>query len=288
MKKLVLIIITTLLTIFGCSTESKNNKGYLVIIGGGNRPDYLTQKMIELAGGNDTKFAVIPMASSVPIKSARRQKEDLQRLGVKNIEIILCDSIAANSDSVMNKMKGVKAVYFTGGDQARLTKALLGTKLIKKIETIYNEGGLVGGTSAGAAVMGKIMITGDELLSSDSSRNFIEIKKGNIKNTEGFGFVTLAVIDQHFIIRKRHNRLMTIILENPQLLGIGIDESTSIIVKPDDTFEVLGEREVIVYDASESKDINVNPLGLISGSNMKMHILSSGKVFDIKNKKLLK
>ena len=273
MRKIFLIVIIILLTLSGCTNKTINTKGHLVIIGGGNRPDYLTKKMIELAGGNNTKFAVIPMASSVPMESALYQKEDLVRLGVKNIEIILCDSATANTDSILNKMNGVEAVYFTGGDQALLTKALLGTKLIEKIKEVYNNGGLVGGTSAGAAVMSKIMITGDELLSSDSTRSFYEIKKGNIKNTEGFGFVTSAIIDQHFIKRKRNNRLLTMVLENPHLLGIGIDESTAIVVKPDDTFEVLGEREVIIYDASESKDISVNPLGLISGSNMKMHIL---------------
>ena len=140
----------------------------------------------------ETKFAVIPMASSVPLESALYQKEDLMRLGVKNIEIIICDSTAGNSDSVLNKIKGVKAVYFTGGDQAYLTKALLGTKLLEEIKQIYYDGGMIGGTSAGAAVMSKIMITGDELKNTDSSRSFIEIKEGNIKTTEGFGFVTFS------------------------------------------------------------------------------------------------
>ena len=287
MRKIFLLLFSILLTVTVDSVGSQKFKGYLVIIGGGKRPDYITNKMIELAGGNEAKFAVIPMASSAPMESALDQKEDLERLGVKNIEIILCDSTSANSVSVLNKIKGVNAVYFTGGDQALLTKALLGTKLLMEIKNIYNNGGVIGGTSAGAAVMSKIMITGDELLNSDSTRSFIEIRKGNIKTTEGFGFVTSAVIDQHFIRRKRHNRLITIILENPELLGIGIDESTSILVKPDNTFEVLGEREVIVYDASESKDINVNPLGLLSASNMKMHILISGNKFDLKNKRII-
>ncbi len=162
-----------------------------------------------------------------------------------------------------------------------------GTKLLEEIRNIYFNGGVIAGTSAGAAVMSKIMITGEELINSDSSRSFIEIMKGNIQTTEGFGFVTSAIIDQHFIIRKRHNRLISVVLENPELLGIGIDESTSILVKPDNTFEVLGEREVIIFDASESEDINVNSLGLISASNMKMHILNSGKKFDLKTKKII-
>lgn len=287
MKKIFTLLFTILLTILGNSFGNQKSKGYLVIIGGGERPDYITEKMIELAGGYETKFAVIPMASSVPMESALDQKQDLERIGIKNIEIIICDNITANSDSILNKISGVNAVYFTGGDQAFLTKALLGTKLLDEIKNIYNNGGVIGGTSAGAAVMSKIMITGDELLNKDTTSSFIEIKKGNIQTTEGFGFVTSAIIDQHFIRRKRHNRLLTIVLENPELIGIGIDESTSILVKPDDTFEVLGEREVIIYDATESKDIEVNPIGLISASNMKLHILNSGKKFDLKTKRLI-
>ena len=278
-----IIVQLTTGNIFG----NQNTKGYLVIIGGGDRPDYITQKIIELAGGKDSKIAVIPMASSVPLESANYQKEDLERLGVKNIEVIICDSSSGNADSTLAKIKGVRAVYFTGGDQAFLTKALLGTKLLAEIKKIYYNGGVIGGTSAGAAVMSKIMITGDELKNSDTSRSFIEIKNGNIKTTEGFAFVTSAIIDQHFIIRKRHNRLITVVLENPNLIGIGIDESTAIIVSPDNTFEVLGEREVILYDATEVKDININKLGLISASNIKMHILNSGKKFDLNNNTLL-
>lgn len=287
MKKIFILLFSIMLIVTVESHGSQKSKGNLVIIGGGKRPDYITNKMIELAGGKHVKFAVIPMASSAPMESALDQKEDLERLGVKNIEIILCDSTEANSPAVLNQIKEVNAVYFTGGDQARLTEALLGTKLLEEIKNIYNKGGIIGGTSAGAAIMSKIMITGDELLNSDSTHSFIEIKKGNIKTTEGFGFVTSAVIDQHFIRRKRHNRLITIILENPELLGVGIDESTSIIVNSDDTFEVLGEREVIIYDASESKNITTNPLGLLSASDMQMHILISGNKFDLKNKKII-
>ncbi|MBI9060319.1 MAG: cyanophycinase [Labilibaculum sp.] len=288
MKKSSIIVFSLFLIISSIYAGGAKDKGYLVIIGGGERPDYVTNKMVELAGDKDSKIVVIPMASSVPMESAIDQKDDLNSLGYKNIEIILCNNKEANSDSVLSKIKGANLVYFTGGDQALLTKALLDTKLLEKIKEVYYNGGVIGGTSAGAAVMSKIMITGNELLNPDSNRTFTEIKKGNIQTTEGFGFVASAIIDQHFIRRKRHNRLLSVVLENPKLLGIGIDESTSIIVKPDDSFEVLGERGVIVYDASDSKDISLNPSGLLSASDMKMHILNSGKKFDLKNKRLIK
>ena len=157
-------------------------------------------------------------------------------MAAKNIDFIYCDNITADVDSNLLKMENVKAVFFSGGDQARLTDALLGTKLLDKIKKVYDDGGVVGGTSAGAAIMSEVMITGDELINKDKEDFFIVIQKGNIKTTEGFGFVKTAIIDQHFVIRKRLNRLISVVLEYPNLLGIGIDESTAIIVNPDSTF----------------------------------------------------
>ncbi len=98
MRKLFLLLLIILSLFSGNLLGNQNSKGFLVIIGGGNKPDYLLKEMINLAGGMDAKFAIIPMASSVPMESAKNQKEDLERLGVKNLEIIICDSLEANSD----------------------------------------------------------------------------------------------------------------------------------------------------------------------------------------------
>ena len=128
------------------------------------------------------------------------------------------------------------------------------------------------------------MITGNELVNKDSSEIFNMIEKGNVETKEGFGFVTKAVIDQHFIKRKRNDRLINVILEHPDLLGIGIDESTAILVNPDETFEVLGESEVIIYDASGS-DIKTNDKRKYSADNIKMNILFAGEKFDMNKRK---
>jgi cyanophycinase len=159
---------------------------------------------------------------------------------------------------------------------------------LERIKTIYRERGIISGTSAGAAVMSKIMITGDEIIQPDSNDSFTTIMKGNIATTQGFGFVTSAIIDQHFIYRKRHNRLLSLVLENPEILGIGIDESTAILVSPDLTFTVIGEYQVIVYDASESNDISTSDKGFFSSSNIKMHILKHGDKFNLITKEKIK
>jgi cyanophycinase len=264
-------------------------KGNLYIIGGGERPSYMVKKIIELAGGPEkAKIVVIPNASSVPLESALWQRYDFEKGGARNVHFLLFDRSTADTDSNLAILDGATGIYFSGGDQAFLTRDLLGTKLMEKIRTVYANGGVIAGTSAGAAVMSKIMITGNELINKDSTRAFIDIMKGNIENVEGFGFITKAIIDQHFIKRRREHRLFTVVMENPQLLGIGIDESTAIWVKPDDTFEVTGENTILILDASNSRDISTDARGNLSGSGMKMHILKAGQKFDMNKKSLMR
>jgi cyanophycinase len=263
------------------------DKGHLVIIGGGRRDKYLMERFIELAGGKNSKIIVIPMASSVPIETANYQVEELKKLGCPNADYIYCARQDADNDSTLTKLDGVSGVFFSGGDQSNLTKELLGTKLLEKIKIIYKEGGVIGGTSAGAAVMSKVMITGDELINKDSTNIFSLIKKGNVKLAEGFGFIQSAIIDQHFITRKRLTRLIEVVLENPELLGIGIDESTAIIINPDDTFDVLGENTVMVLNAKNSINIKTDKNDNLSADDIRMHLLKSGDKYDLKNNKII-
>lgn len=288
MKLKILSLIIFLVLSTNVSSENNNfPRGHLFIIGGGERPEYMMKKFIELAGGLDKKFIIIPMASSVPIETASEQKIQFQNLGVKNVDYVFCDSTTADIDSNLNKLNGVSGVFFSGGDQSRLTKALLGTKFLDYIKRIYNEGGVVGGTSAGAAIMSEVMITGNELINKDSSLYFYTIQKGNVETKQGFGFLKNAIIDQHFIIRKRLNRLFSVILEHPNILGIGIDEATAIIVKPNGTFDVFGDRTVFVIDPKETNNIEINSDNLFSANDLKIHILRSGQTYDIINRKII-
>ena len=183
--------------------------------------------------------------------------------------------------SNIEKLKGVTGIFFGGGDQSKLTDIFFKTDFLKKIKQIYTDGGVIGGTSAGTAVMSKIMITGNELINKDPEEIYIFIKKNNIETKEGFGFINNAIIDQHFVKRKRHNRLISIVLENPELPGIGIDEETAIIVNPDNTFEVIGENSVIVYDASSVKSIKLDKNGNLGADNIKLQILVQGDKYNL-------
>ncbi len=278
MKKFLLVFI-----IIFTANDFAHAQGSIFIIGGGKRPDYLMQKFVELTGGEKSKIVIFPMASSEPKETAEYQIEQFKKLGCENLDYIICDQNSADSDSNFQKMKNVKGIFFSGGDQNRLTEALLGTKLLERIKKIYENGGAIGGTSAGAAVMSKIMITGDELLNSDSSEAFSIIQKENIKTAEGFGFVDEIIVDQHFVKRKRHNRLISLVLENPQYVGIGIDESTALIVYPENNFEVLGETYVMVFDARAAREIKTGKNGIFGAQNIKTGIYISGDKFQIIN-----
>ena len=288
MKKNISILTVFCSVLLSINSIAQNGKGHLFIIGGGNRPDYMVEKIIELAGGKDAKIIIIPMASGEPVKTAEYQKKQLENLGAANVDYILCNNETADSPEMIKKLEGTTGIFFSGGDQSRLTEALNGTKFLESIRRIYYEGGVISGTSAGAAVMSKIMITGDELINKDSTDSFFTIQKGNIKTVEGFGFITDAIIDQHFVIRKRLNRLISVVLEHPELPGIGIDESTAILVNPDNTFQVIGERQVIIFDATNASGIRTNDSCLLSAKNMKMHILISGDKYDLTNKHVIK
>ena len=262
-------------------------KGKLFIIGGGTVSGYMIDKYVELAGGKNSNFLIVPMASGVPQQSASSFIKKLETAGCLKAEYLLCNKESADADSNLMKLKNVTGIYFTGGDQSRLIAALTGTKLLEGIRNIYKNGGVIGGSSAGAAVMSGMMLTGNELVNKDTVNAFNLIVKGNVQTVDGFGFINNAIVDQHFIKRKRMNRLLTLVLENPKLVGIGIDESTAIIVNPDDTFEVIGESLVTVFDASKVKDIGEDKNNHISASDIRMHLLRDGDAYNIKSQAVI-
>lgn len=284
MKRIKLILFTILIS----TIIFAQSKGHLVIIGGGSIPENIIEKYVELTGGIDSKILIIPLASGVPVESANSFAKRLRNAGCSNIEFVFGDNTTIDSDSNLLKLENVKGVYFTGGDQSRLTKALLGSKLLERIKEIYYKGGVIGGTSAGAAVMSSVMITGEELINKDTVNVFNSITKGNIKTAEGFGFIKNAIVDQHFLKRKRTNRLISIVLARPNLIGIGIDESTAIIASPDNTFEVLGESLVTVFDARNSTHISTDKSGHQSAKNIKMSLLKSGDKYSFSTKSELR
>jgi len=255
-------------------------KGHLFIVGGGDRDEPLMRRFVELAKGFGTgRIVVFTMASGVPLEVGPELVAEFRKYGVQDVvyyQLTRDEAMKAASAKILD---GVSAIWFSGGDQARLTAALLDTPIHTRMREFYAAGGLLGGTSAGAAVMSEVMITGDEKRTTDEDLNWQTVEADNVVRVRGFGFVKNVIIDQHFLIRRRQNRLISLVLENPALLGAGIDESTAILVRPDGKWEVLGESQVYVVDARKAvvSKASSNKLG---AHGLRLHLLLPGDVFD--------
>jgi cyanophycinase len=257
-------------------------RGTLFIIGGGTRTPEMIARFVELAGGPGTaSILVLPMASSTPETVGVRQAEGFRRAGAARAESMVFDRTAAALESTVRRLQGFTGVFFSGGDQSRLTAALAGTPVLERLHAMYREGAVIGGTSAGAAVMSAVMITGGESLNRDTANAFSLIRRDNVETAPGFGFIETAVIDQHFVRRKRHNRLLSVVLERPHLLGIGIDEATAVVVTRGAAFDVLGGGSVIVFDAAGARDVAADENGNLAAAEIRTHILVNGDSYDL-------
>jgi cyanophycinase len=245
-------------------------------------------QFVELAGGaHSAKLIVIPNASGDPSASGRDMVEEFKALGASQARCVYMTRAEASRPESAQTLSGATGVYFTGGDQVPLARDLVGTPMHDKLKALYFGGAVMGGTSAGAAVMSEIMITGEEHANSDTNNPFGRIQQDNVVTSAGFGFITRAIIDQHFVRRKRHNRLISLMLEHPTLLGIGIDESTAIVVSPKDLLEVVGAGPVIVYDPTRTRGLHSDENGNLAATDLVMHILLKGDRYDLARRKVL-
>lgn len=221
--------------------------GKLFIIGGGERPSSMVERIIKESGLDQGGYAVIlPMSSSEPDTAVFYTKIQFEALGYKNLYGVHCTKEQANDAGKVDSVLHAKLIYITGGDQSRFMDVVAGSALEKAIHEAYKNGSMIAGTSAGAAVMSEIMITGNSLKNPEYSSTFKTIEADNIETRAGLGMIKQAVIDQHFVQRSRHNRLISAVIEYPKMKGIGIDESTAILVKGNEA-EVVGLSQVLVY-----------------------------------------
>ena len=255
-------------------------KGHLLIVGGGRQPAALVERFVELAGGaGRARIAVIPTASGAPERSGQGKVDELREYGAQAFSLHL-DRAQAESDSAALLLEGVTGVWFTGGDQTRLPPVLAGTRVLDAIRARYSEGAVIGGTSAGAAIMSDSMLTGEQILAGEDTigyhgDEFSRVARGAIRVVAGFGFLDDAIVDQHFLERERHNRLLSVVLERPSLIGVGISESTAIEVSPDGGWTVLGAGSVLIFDARRAT-ITPPQGSLLGAVNVLTHLLPSG------------
>lgn len=263
-------------------TAAGETRGHLVIIGGGERTEEIMKRFVDLAGGPEkARIIVIPLASGNAREAGESAVAEFTALGVNTVSSLLFSREEAAGGDVTGKLSGATGIYFTGGDQVRITRVIVGTPVHQALLQRYRDGAVIGGTSAGAAIMSKVMITGDELINKDTNNIFTSIMKRNVQTVEGLGFLDNVIVDQHFVRRKRLNRLISVVLEHPELPGIGIDESTAVVVNPDGTFNVLGEGTVVVFDARGASGIQSDSRGNLAARDVRMHVFRSGERFDL-------
>ena len=270
------------------SLVAAQGRGSLYIVGGGPQPPALVQEFVDLAGGRGkANIVVFAMASVNGEKGGEEKAEQLRGLGATARNVWITREQAA-TDSVAKLLDGATGIWFGGGDQNRLAEVIKGTATERAIHRRYAAGAVIGGTSAGAAVMSALMITGDERapggLRPDSTLSYGTIARSNVVVDSGFALIGNAVIDQHFLRRKRHNRLVSLVLERAPHLGAGIDESTALVVRPDGTWGVSGASVVVIYDARRAK-ITGEATATLGAGGITMHVLPAGSRFDPKSGK---
>jgi cyanophycinase len=255
-------------------------RGHLVAIGGGPRPASVMALVACLAGGPQGKVLVFPQASE-RAETGPELEAELKALGVGHVLVVSVDRAGADSDAALQLTEGATGLFFSGGDQTRLMAVLRGTRLARRLGELYRDGSLVAGTSAGAAVMSRVMITGDERRPFSSEEAWQTIEADNIVTGDGLAFIDDAIIDQHFVRRRRHNRLLSLVLERPALVGLAVDEATAVWVRPDRTFEVVGDGPVIVIDAGGARVARDREGHGLRGSDLRVHVLRAGARYDL-------
>ncbi len=263
--------------------ESTKERGQLVIIGGAEDKEEdceILREFVRCAGGTQAKIAVLTAATSEPRESGEDYTRVFERLGVEDVRVV--NTIHREDADDPEKLKIIEeatGVFFTGGDQANIIEYIKGIKLDTLLHQRNREGMVIGGTSAGAAIMPDFMIVEGD---SETNPRLDAIEMGS-----GMGFLHSVVIDQHFAQRGRLGRLISALLQQPANLGFGIDEDTAVIVDGNE-FKVVGRGAVTVVDESEATYDNLGELlkdEAMAVCGVRLHILPQGFRFNLKTRK---
>jgi cyanophycinase len=208
------------------------SSGALVVVGGGNLPASARDRFLQLAGGKDARLVVVPTASARADRADNSSSYHYWRSqSVASVEFLHTrNRQQADDPSFARPLTTATGVWLSGGDQSRLTAVYQNTNVLRELRKVLERGGVIGGTSAGASVMSTMMITGGT--------------KAATLDT-GFGLIPGMVVDQHFTNRNRMSRLMSVLAQHPEMVGVGIDEQTAMVLQQD-SLDVVGDGSVWV------------------------------------------
>lgn len=260
--------------------------GRLIAIGGNEdkvNELLVLKRVVREVGKPDYKVGVITTASQEPEQRGQDYQKVFTTLGASEVKILTIRTRAqANDDTLVKTLEDVDLIFLTGGDQLRLTTIMGGSKILVAIQNRLEAGALIAGTSAGAAVFSDTMI-----YEGESEEGLL---KGRVLMTAGFGFVNNIVFDTHFMARGRIGRLVQIVTTNPTCIGVGIGEDSGVILKGDETVEVIGTGQVIIVDGSDiahSNIMDIKPGEPIAVENVRIHSLVNGYGYNFKNRQFL-
>ncbi len=278
MKNKLLFIILGIFMLGSCQPETPLAEavaeGKLFIIGGGKRPDSMVKEMISLSGTDSAGYIVVlPMASSEPDTAGWYGRKQFTDRGAGNVTIMNIDDPLLCGEICLDSLRRAALIYITGGDQSKFMDIVLNTPVHSAILDAYRDGAVIAGTSAGAAVMSRRMITGNEFRHAEYTGDFRTIEAANVELREGLGLLEDAIVDQHFIRRMRMNRLISVALENPGTACYGIDEATALVVE-DGYARVTGDGQVIriLFNGNAV----TNGKGLLGGKGLIIDVLVPG------------
>lgn len=253
--------------------------GSLLIIGGGGVNEQFWEEMKKLMGGSDKHLVVIPTAISSDTLSEEildNFKSGFIDRGFSNVTVLHTrDRNEADSDDFINPLKSASGVWFSGGRQWRHADSYLNTKFHQACNEVLNRGGVIAGSSAGATIQGSYLARGDSKANT--------IMMGD--HEEGLGFFKNVAIDQHLLARNRQFDMFEILDYKPELLGIGIDENTAIIVKKN-KLKVIGESYVSIYDGTRWSAERDTIYQLPKGSR-EFYMLKARDEYDLKKRKII-
>lgn len=258
-------------------------RGQLLIIGGAedkSKKCKILQWFIDQVNRRGEKIILITTATKAPEEVGREYLKIFKHLGGLELDVLNINSrLDANQRSVINSLRQADGIFFSGGDQLRITSTIGGTLASEAIYDAYEDGAVIAGTSAGAAIMSETMIVEGE---DDESP-----RRCTVKMAPGLGLLKNVVVDMHFSQRGRQGRLLAAIGQNPNILGIGIDENTAVSIDQDHRVKVLGDRTVWIVDGREISYSNVSeraPDEVLVLADVRLHVLPAGYEYDLQKR----
>ncbi len=263
-------------------------KGILVAVGGNEDKKHnldVLRTIKSLVKKDLVLIEVITTASEVPEEVGKLYVKAFAKVGGNELSLMhIPTRDLAEDPSNVERVRKADIIFFTGGDQLRITSILGGSSVLRVVKERYLEGGcIIAGTSAGASAMSETMIYGGESTEA--------ILKGTVNMTAGIGLIENVIIDSHFIKRGRFSRLVQIVSTNPGLIGLGLGEDTGVVVERGHIIKAIGSGLVVIFDGQHIRYSNITNIKdgeAIAVENIHIHTIVKGHGYDLKQRKYLK